>query len=339
MESLLDKCLKASSKSNLSNYQIKSNESNCNNQEYSDCALNFSLLNSEKALEILKSNNKLKNDFYKFELYRQSSFNKDITEKILYELVCPSSHFDDIIDYCFETDENKKLLENIIKINKKMIMENQVSKLLIKLLKSENLPLSDSFKLFGKNHNLKIDYPNYQIYLIWLLLIQNPNTIDMNLLYKSLIKEINLKGLDLEVPDNESDNESNDEDLFSFSKKFEIAIIIDLVYIMFNLIKIISDEYQLKVCFKYFNIFSKILFHYIKNTSTTDNSNNFKKLKNFYEDLMKDGVFKERIELLKSQDDKLLRLKSRIDNFYMIKKFYYDKENRGKHFITDVINI
>lgn len=339
MESLLDKCLKTSSDLKLSNYQLKSNEVG-DTSDYADCALNFSLLNSEKAIEILKSNCKLKNEFFRFELYRQSSFSKEILDSILTELICPSNSFEDIIDYCFESEENRKILENVIKVNKQMIMENQVSRLLIKLIKVENLSPSDNFKIFSKTHGLKNNSQNYQIYLIFLLLIEEPNSIDMNLFYKSLIKEINLKALDQEnskVEDDDLSSENNDEDLFSFNKKFDVNIVVDLVHIMFHLIKILTNEAHIKSCFKYFNTLSKILFHYCKQASS--NTNNFKYLNNFYEEFMKDEAFKAKIESMKDQDSKVLKLKSHIDNFYMLKKFYVDRVNREKHFIFDVINI
>ena len=256
------------------------------------------------------------------------------------ELICPSNTFEDIIDFCFESEENIKILENVIKVNKQMIMENQVSRLLIKLVKIDNLTPSENFKIFSKTHGLKNNSQNYQIYLIFLLLIDEPNTIDMNLFYKSLIKEINLKALDQEnskVEDDDLSSENNDEDLFSFNKKFDVNIVVDLVHIMFNLIKILTNEVHLKSCFKYFNTLSKILFHYCKQASS--NTNNFKHLNKFYEEFMKDEAFKEKIESMKDQDNKVLKLRSHIDNFYMIKKFYVDKVNREKHFISDVINI
>lgn len=70
------------------------------NSEFSE-AVNFSNLEIKKMISIFNTNSKLKNDYFKFGLFKMLS--KEIFTELLKNIKCPFNHFDNVLETIVET--------------------------------------------------------------------------------------------------------------------------------------------------------------------------------------------------------------------------------------------
>ena len=120
----------------LVNHQLislipKDNMINSENEEY-QVAININNLSSTELAKLLNTNERLRVDFFKFELYKDDNMKPDILSQILLQVSVNTKDFEFFLDYLF-IQNNIECIYNIC-LNSSTLFENQVALIIKKLL-------------------------------------------------------------------------------------------------------------------------------------------------------------------------------------------------------------
>lgn len=221
MESSVQKLISLQQKDNvdLKNFQIKffnkSKDSQIN--EYfesisnSNVILNLSSLNKEDIVDVIKTNENLRIDFFKFELYRINFFKDEAIMEILKKVSCNSDYLENVVEFCLEKN-SPQFIYNLILCNSENLFENQLC-MIIRLIINDNSKPTNNSELYCEElsnnkdnlssyynfldlHDLKSSRKSFNLFLFYTLLITKPGVFDKNLLFNSLLIELSLSKID-----------------------------------------------------------------------------------------------------------------------------------------------
>jgi hypothetical protein len=147
----IDKCFEIDLK-NISN----------SNTQADDFVVNFSTLDFDRISTLLKSNEKLLKDLFKFSLYQ--TLLEETQYKIFETFAVDYKYLQNVLLYCFDK-EDLNLLDIVMQKNKEAIMEPELITLFNNLLNND----IDSYKYNGSEKDLKSVFLrklfNIQVYI------------------------------------------------------------------------------------------------------------------------------------------------------------------------------
>lgn len=203
MKTNIEKLISVHKKENkeLKNFQVKflnrSNESTIlPTKEEQHIALNLGNLPLEEILIILKDNESLATDFFKFELYSLNFLSSSHIKAIFSTIPCINNYIEEVFEYCIKQNE-PDFLYNFVCCNSDKLFENQLSFILKKLfeykldfdLDEKSVKELKKYTDFVKVHNLLINKKSFILYLVSCLIISSPGVFDNNLITSSLMIE------------------------------------------------------------------------------------------------------------------------------------------------------
>eukprot|EP00340_Litonotus_pictus_P008289 CAMPEP_0170518524 /NCGR_PEP_ID=MMETSP0209-20121228/4191_1 /TAXON_ID=665100 ORGANISM="Litonotus pictus, Strain P1" /NCGR_SAMPLE_ID=MMETSP0209 /ASSEMBLY_ACC=CAM_ASM_000301 /LENGTH=308 /DNA_ID=CAMNT_0010804113 /DNA_START=134 /DNA_END=1060 /DNA_ORIENTATION=+ len=291
--------------------------------------LNLASLSPNEVVKVIKLNEGLRIDFFKFELYRMDFLSKEAVKGIFAEIPCRSTYYEDVLEFCMD-QKDPEFINNFILCNSDILYENQLC-LTLKVILSRNSEASltniDSeslalYKQFIEENNFKNNAKVFNLYLMWTLLVQKPGIFDKKLLFKSLIIEFEERGDQGKEEDQAMDGLSSAEEKGSSKKLYNIKALVDLFYIILQLNKISSERsplFYLNTLIDVFLFLERIQFI---DSSFISSINNIVKT---------DKSLNSKIERLKSEDSKYFNVKGIVDNYFAIKESMTFISNRQPH--------
>lgn len=111
----------------LKNYEIKSIKLGPKgaNSEFSQLGLNLSEIKPKMLIQLMNTNERLRLDFFKFELYRLNQINPEALAEVFLEVNVNSKYLEEFIDFVF-AQNTIVLLYNVIEFSSKTLFENQI---------------------------------------------------------------------------------------------------------------------------------------------------------------------------------------------------------------------
>ena len=332
MESTFTKLINHYDSYEIKNFQVihhdKSQKSDFLNQEHS-LALNLNSISVKEGIEVIKSNENLKEDFFKFELYKRKGgiFREELIEEIFKTLRC-AYYIEDVIKFVLE-NSNFSLIVDIIILNSKYLLENQLA-LLLKIILS--IEAGTKFKKFKHSHfedflkktKLAFTLTNFKVFLVYILTVDMKGLYDKNLLVKSILIEFASEKIQIE-----DDNEDSTD--FE-SKEYEVKKIVDLLYITYNIVKLTKENNSLE----FLNVILNILIFFEFNQLVEKSL-----LVDIFDTIRTDDDINNMISKLKIELNSFYKVKCLVNNFDNLTKGmdYLENNLTHKYVIDDVLEI
>lgn len=328
----------------LKNHEIKTIkiESKSANSEFSQLGLNLSEIEPKTLIQLMNTNERLRLDFFKFELYRLNQISLESLAEVFTKVNVNSKYLEEFMDFVF-SQKTIELLYNIIEYSSKVLFENQICLILKYLVgtdfkknecmnAAENLNDSQiskfvSYSVFLNENNYSHSAAVFKIFLVSQLLQSKTNGNKDNFrkallieLKKNLHKSVNQeKVVSQEVP----------------SITYDCSAFVDLFYILIRLSE--TNEFSQVTLSHLGTVLDCFIYFHSKNLCDSTF------IGKIYEIITNHEALQLKIVQLSEVDDKSSKLKCYITSFLGIqqaiklKETYTLKSHKG--LLVDIIKI